>query len=135
MLKIDNLNKERSQEILNQSLPEYILEAYNESYNVEQNKIEYYRENGFVKLEQVLQGEALDYANRNISAAVYLRKEKDKRTLQEKSEYEKSFLQCGYLCWDYDAVNKFVLGKRFAGIARDLMQVQHVRLWHDQALV
>jgi ectoine hydroxylase-related dioxygenase (phytanoyl-CoA dioxygenase family) len=134
MANIDNINKDLAQEILNQSIPDKIIEAYNKSYHVEWNEIEFYEKNGFVKLEKVLQDEALDFANRNISAAVYLRKEQDKRTLQEKSEYEKSFLQCGYLCWDYESVNKFVLSKRFAAIARDLMRVGHVRLWHDQAL-
>jgi len=69
-----------------------------------------------------------------ISEAVKVRTEQDKRTLSEKSQYEQSFLQCGYLCWDFPVIKEFVFGKRFAGIARDLMGVDGVRLWHDQAL-
>lgn len=134
MAHINGINKDSAEEILNQSLPDNVLETYNQFYHVEQNKIESYREKGFVKLEKVLEGEALNYTNKLISAAVFLRKKQDKRTLEEKTEYEKSFLQCGYLCWDYNSLSKFVFGKRFGAIARDLLQVEHIRLWHDQAL-
>ncbi|MCK5033562.1 MAG: phytanoyl-CoA dioxygenase family protein [Calditrichia bacterium] len=134
MTHINGINKDSAQKILNQSVPGDVLETYNQFYNIEENKIESYQKNGFIKLEKVLEVEALSYTNKLISAAVFLRKEQDKRSLQEKSEYEKSFLQCGYLCWDYKCISDFVLGKRFASIARDLMQVEHVRLWHDQAL-
>ena len=63
-----------------------------------------------------------------------LRKGKDERELKDKSQYEQSLLQCGFLCWDFSAMKEFVFAKRFAGIVRDLMKADHVRLWHDQAL-
>lgn len=134
MIQIDNLNNKRAQKILSRLVPDSVIKSFNEIYQLEKKQIDYYYKNGFINLENVLQGEALAFANENVSAAVYLRKEQDKRTFQEKSEYEKSFLQCGYLCWDYETIKYFVLAKKFAGIARDLMQVKHVRLWHDQAL-
>jgi ectoine hydroxylase-related dioxygenase (phytanoyl-CoA dioxygenase family) len=134
LLKIDNLNKDTAEATLQDSVTESINKSFNDIYEVDTNKIDFYLQNGFVKIENILSGQTLNFSNKIISAAVYLRKEQDKRTLQEKSEYEKSFLQCGYLCWDYQPVKSFVLGKRFASIARDLMQVEHVRLWHDQAL-
>ena len=134
MLKIDNLNNEESKKILSRLIPHDVIATFEEIYNIKSDKISTYYRDGFVKVENVLSGKALQYANEVISAAVYLRKEEDKRTLQQKSEYEKSFLQCGYLCWDFDAVKKFVLARRFGSIAKQLMQVEYVRLWHDQAL-
>ena len=135
MLTIEGIDHQQAKEILHAPTPKEILNFYQEPYPLSKNQIQFYRENGFIKLERVLNGKYLDYARKVIGAAVLLRKEHDKRTLAEKSQYEQSFLQCGYLCWDFPAVKDFVFGKRFAGIARDLMGGdQGVRLWHDQAL-
>jgi ectoine hydroxylase-related dioxygenase (phytanoyl-CoA dioxygenase family) len=134
MINFDGITGENALKILNDPTPEQILHKYNSIYQLNRDQIDFYKENGFVSLKNVLTGEALKYARKVIEAAVLIRKEKDKRTLSEKSQYEQSFLQCGYLCWDFPAVKDFVFGKRFAGIARDLMEVSGVRLWHDQAL-
>lgn len=135
MLTIEGIDHQLAKEILQAPTPREILDFYQEPYSLSGEQIQFYRENGFIKLEQVLNGKYLDYARKVISAAVLLRKEHDKRTLAEKSQYEQSFLQCGYLCWDFPAVKDFVFAKRFAAIARDLMGGdQGVRLWHDQAL-
>ncbi|MBU2491423.1 MAG: phytanoyl-CoA dioxygenase family protein [Bacteroidetes bacterium] len=120
--------------ILFEKTPESILEFYNTPYKLNDVQIIEYQKNGFIKLPNVLEGEALNYSRKIITAAVNARTGHDKRTLNEKSQYEQSFKQCGYLCWDYPAVKDYVFGKRFAGIARDLMKVNGVRLWHDQAL-
>ena len=134
MITFDGITAESAAEILNQHTPDNILEIYNSDYQISREQINYYKENGFVVLKNILNGEALQYTRKIIEAAVLIRKEKDKRILAEKSQYEQSFLQCGYLCWDFCAVKDFVLGKRFAGIAKDLMEVSGIRLWHDQAL-
>jgi ectoine hydroxylase-related dioxygenase (phytanoyl-CoA dioxygenase family) len=120
--------------ILNDPTPAEVLASYNSPYELKDEQIKSYKENGFSSLKNVLAGEALKYARKIMEAAVLIRKEKDKRTLIEKSQYEQSFLQCGYLAWDFPAVKDFVFGKRFAGIARDLMEASGARLWHDQAL-
>jgi ectoine hydroxylase-related dioxygenase (phytanoyl-CoA dioxygenase family) len=134
MITFEGITSESATEILNQQTPDKILEIYNSPYHASKEQINYYNKNGFVVLNNILSGEALQYTRKIIEAAVLIRKEKDKRTLAEKSQYEQSFLQCGYLCWDFPAVKDFVFGKRFAGIAKDLMEVSSVRLWHDQAL-
>lgn len=120
--------------ILFNETPKEILDIYNQPYQLSSLQIEEYQNSGFIKLAKVLSDVALRYAREVITAAVDLRTEKDKRSLNEKSPYEQSFKQCGYLCWDYPAVKDYVFGKRFAGIARDLMKVNGIRLWHDQAL-
>src|SRR5690606_24114851 len=57
-----------------------------------------------------------------------------KRTLEERDTYGKAFLQIMNLWREDEAARKFVLAKRFAKIAADLMGVENVRLYHDQAL-
>jgi len=134
MLKFEGIDWANAQKLLTSETPPEILNIYNEPYVLSSEQIEYYRQNGFVKVSKVLYGEALNYAQKVVEAAVLLRKDSDKRTLAEKSQYEQSFLQCGYLCFDFPAVKDLVFSKRFAGIGRDLMEVDKIRLWHDQAL-
>ena len=58
----------------------------------------------------------------------------DKRPLEERGTYGKAFLQ-SFNLWKLDpAIARFVLAKRFARVAADLMGVDGVRLYHDQAL-
>ena len=134
MIAFKGITNETALKILDGPTPEKVLEIYNSPYHLNEEQIKSYKENGFISLKNVLNGEALTCTRKVTEAAVLIRKEKDKRTLAEKSQYEQSFLQCGYLCWDFPAVKDFVFGKRFAGIARDLMDVSGVHLWHDQAL-
>jgi len=56
------------------------------------------------------------------------------RPLEERDTYGKAFLQVTNL-WRADPrVAQFVLAKRFARLAAELMGVEGVRLYHDQAL-
>jgi hypothetical protein len=134
MVAFEGMTNDSALKILNDPTPAEVLASYNSPYELKDEQIKSYKENGFISLKNVLAGEALKYARKIMEAAVLIRKEKDKRTLIEKSQYEQSFLQCGYLAWDFPAVKDFVFGKRFAGIARDLMEASGARLWHDQAL-
>jgi ectoine hydroxylase-related dioxygenase (phytanoyl-CoA dioxygenase family) len=56
------------------------------------------------------------------------------RPLAERDTYGKAFLQVGNLWNEDDTVRKFVLARRFAKIAAELMGVDGVRIYHDQAL-
>ena len=58
----------------------------------------------------------------------------EKRNLADRDTYGKAFLQIMNLWQNDEAVKKFVLAKRMAKIAADLMGVENVRLYHDQAL-
>jgi ectoine hydroxylase-related dioxygenase (phytanoyl-CoA dioxygenase family) len=54
--------------------------------------------------------------------------------MEDRDTYGKAFLQIMNL-WEVDEnVRRFTLAKRFAKIAADLMSVERVRLYHDQAL-
>ncbi len=134
MTLFSGLTVDLALKILFTPTPQNILQHYNTPYSLSERQIALYQKNGFVYLPELVNKEALAFLQRVVEAAVFIRKKDDRRALQEKSRYEQSFLQCGYLCWDFKPIKDFVFGKRFAGVARDLMQVQHVRLWHDQAL-
>ena len=134
MIQIAELTKEDALRILNTPVPDDVQAYYSRKYPITQEQHNGYQRDGYIKLTGILEGNALDYTRKLIGSAVLIRKESDRRTLSEKSQYEQSFLQCGYLCWDFEPVRSFVFGKRFAGISRDLMGTAGVRLWHDQAL-
>ena len=58
----------------------------------------------------------------------------ESRPLEERSTYERAFLQVMNL-WERSAlVREFVLGKRLGRIAADLLEVDGVRLCHHQSL-
>src|SRR5579859_2255783 len=69
----------------------------------------------------------------SIRDAVY-RLTKETRPLEERDTYGKAFLQVWLLREKDDAVRRFVLARRFGKIAADLMGVDGVRIFDDQAL-
>ena len=134
MQQIGTITQNEAREILQGETPQEILEFYKTPYSLSNDQVDFYNRNGFIVVKNVLTGEALAFVRRVLEAAVLIRKKEDERTLEQKSEYEQSFLQCGFLAFDWPVVKDFVFAKRFAAIARDLMKVDGVRLWHDQAL-
>ncbi|MEM7537100.1 MAG: phytanoyl-CoA dioxygenase family protein [Chloroflexota bacterium] len=114
--------------------PDEVAAFLDEPYILSAETLDYYRINGFAKIEGLLTGEALNYFRAIIGAAVGYSYRDDHRTLAEKPAYQQSFLQAMRLCFQFPAIKPFSFSKRFAGVARDLMRVDHVRLWHDQAL-
>ncbi|MEP0861425.1 MAG: phytanoyl-CoA dioxygenase family protein [Ignavibacterium sp.] len=134
MVRIEGLTESSAIEILNSDISDSLKQFLNTPKELYKEQINFYHNNGYVKIENVVEENYLTELRRIIEAAVFIRKGKDERDLKQKSQYEQSFLQCGYLCWDFPAVKEIVFAKRFAGIVRDLMQAEHIRLWHDQAL-
>lgn len=58
----------------------------------------------------------------------------ESRDLEDRDTYGKAFLQITNLWRKDEAVKRFVFEKKFAQIAADLLGVEKVRLYHDQAL-
>lgn len=134
MIKFNELSLEVAEKILNSQTNDQLKSFFNSALPISDKIIKHYNEYGFVKIENVVEKDFLPEVRRIIQASVLLRKGKDERELKDKSQYEQSLLQCGYLCWNFPAVKEFVFAKRFAGIVKDLIQADNVRLWHDQAL-
>ena len=92
-----------------------------------------FQENGHILIRGVLDKDTVEYFREYIVDAAQ-RHNEEKRKLEERDTYGKAFLQIMNL-WRVDAeVKRFVLAKRFAKIAADLLGVENVRLYHDQAL-
>ncbi|MCE2764715.1 MAG: phytanoyl-CoA dioxygenase family protein [Ilumatobacteraceae bacterium] len=58
----------------------------------------------------------------------------DRRPLQERDTYGRAFVQAGGILLHDEVTRRFVLGRRFARVAADLLDVDGVRLYHDQSL-
>ena len=78
---------------LNEPPPTAVSEFLAEPYALDQEQIERYRERGFVKLEQVISGEALRYFREVIGYAVGHYFVDDDRAPADKRVYQRSFLQ------------------------------------------
>ena len=72
--------------------------------------------------------------NRASITSAVARLSAETRALEDRDTYAKAFLQITNLWHKDEAVKRFVFEKRFAQIAADLLGVEKVRLYHDQAL-
>ncbi|TPV35358.1 phytanoyl-CoA dioxygenase family protein [Paucihalobacter ruber] len=108
-------------------------EILNQPYSLKPEQIDFYHQNRYIKLKNVLDAETLNHFNLAISKKVN-ELNKEYQPLEERSTYGKAFLQLFNL-WEQDkAIKELIFSKRLAKIASDLMQIEGVRLYHDQAL-
>jgi len=89
--------------------------------------------NGHVLVRQAASSEYVA-ENRDAIGEVVRNLSLETRSLENRTTYDKAFLQITNLWQKDDAVKQFVFEKRFAQIAADLLGVDKVRLYHDQAL-
>jgi ectoine hydroxylase-related dioxygenase (phytanoyl-CoA dioxygenase family) len=111
-------------------LTETVLNQY---YTLSEEQIAFYQEYKYIKLKDLLDQETLNYFNKIISEKVDEINEED-LPLAERTTYGKAFLQLFNLWTKDEVIKELVFSKRIAKIAADLMQVDGVRLYHDQAL-
>lgn len=117
------------QATLNQSIQE-ILDT---PYTLSQDQIDFYVKYQYIKLKQVFDVDTLQFFNEHISAQVD-KMNQVTTAIEDRTTYGKAFLQLFNLWTENELVKSFVFSKRIAKIAADLMQVDGVRLYHDQAL-
>jgi ectoine hydroxylase-related dioxygenase (phytanoyl-CoA dioxygenase family) len=102
-------------------------------YPISAEDVAAFRRDGFIKLKQVLSPETLAHYGAEITRLT-IELNTQMKPLQERSTYDRAFLQVMNL-WQHSAVVKaFVLGRRLGRIAAELLQVSGVRLYHDQSL-
>lgn len=105
----------------------------NRSYPLTQEQFDFYNQNRYIKLKQVLDVDTLAYFNSIISKKVDALNKMD-TPLEQRSTYGKAFLQLFNLWTQDEGIKQLIFSKRLAQLAADLMQVDSVRLYHDQAL-
>ncbi|MBI3346393.1 MAG: phytanoyl-CoA dioxygenase family protein [Burkholderiales bacterium] len=102
-------------------------------YRITPSQIEQFERDGFIKLKDVLSPSALKHYGDEITRLTIALNTQN-APLEERSTYDKAFLQVMNL-WEHSAIVKeFVMGRRLGRIAAELLQVRGVRLYHDQSL-
>lgn len=105
----------------------------NQPYQLSKAQIDFYKKHAFIKLKHVLDEETLNYFNEIISIKVEGINQQSK-PLEQRNTYEKAFLQLFNLWREDEKIKNLIFNKRLAQLATDLMEVDGVRLYHDQAL-
>jgi len=103
------------------------------SYSIQPEQAQEFRQNGHLLLRNILSREEAT-AYRNVIVQAADRHNTETRKMEERDTYGKAFLQIMNLWRKDQGVRQFTLAKRFAKIAADLMGVERVRIYHDQAL-
>ena len=115
------------------SIPSNVLAFLEKPYVLDDTQLAFYSQYRFIKLKQVFDESTLSFFNEAISRRVEIMN-KETKPLEERSTYGKAFLQLFNLWREDEVVKALVFSKRLAKIAADLMDVDGVRLYHDQAL-
>lgn len=118
---------------MNIIIPESVHKNLNSPYFLTKEQIEFYQNYRYIKLKEVLNAESIAFFNQIISQQVNNMNQVN-TALEERTTYGKAFLQLFNLWRENDIVKKLVFSPRLAKMATDLMQVNGVRLYHDQAL-
>ena len=101
-------------------------------YDLTDAQREQFRRDGFIKLKNVFDAATLDRYAPVITDLTLANA--PKTPLGERDTYGKAFIQVGNLWEKSDDARAFTFSKRLAKIAADLLDVEGVRLYHDQAL-
>jgi ectoine hydroxylase-related dioxygenase (phytanoyl-CoA dioxygenase family) len=104
-----------------------------DGYKLTQEQIDGFQRDGHIILRNVATKNDIEHYEPVISHWVEKLNYQDK-PVSDRDTYGKAFIQICNLWQQSEAVKRFVLAKRFAKIAADLMGVDGVRIYHDQAL-
>lgn len=102
-------------------------------YPLSAQQIADFRRDGFIRLKGVFNAEELACYGEEITRLTVALNTQT-MPMEQRSTYDRAFLQVMNL-WERSArVREFVFGRRLAGIAAALLEVDGVRLYHDQSL-
>lgn len=101
---------------------------------VDRGLVETFQRDGFVHVPGLLSADEIARYGAAVDEAVTRRKAHDTRTLDEKSLYEQSFIQCQYVWEDSPGVRPLTFHPKVCATAAALIGAAGLRLWHDQAL-
>ncbi|MNI23434.1 Phytanoyl-CoA dioxygenase (PhyH) [compost metagenome] len=112
---------------------ELSLPSLTETYQLNEQQISNYQHTGHTILRNVATPDEISTYRDEIAEAVKTHS-LELKPLSERDTYGKAFIQVSNLWETNKAVQQFVWGRRFAKIAAELMGVDGVRIYHDQAL-
>ncbi len=103
-------------------------------YYLDDEQIRRFREDGFIKLKDVLSADAIAYYEPHLTRVTFENDPHKGVSLDEKDTYSKAFIQVPNI-WTRDSTAKaFSFSSRLARIAAELLGTDGVRMWHDQCL-
>lgn len=102
-------------------------------YPISPDQIASFEADGFVRLKGVFAPETLTHYGAEITRMT-MALNTQTAPMEERSTYDKAFLQIMNL-WEHGGLpREFVFGRKLARIAADLLGARGVRLYHDQSL-
>lgn len=102
-------------------------------YPLTREQIQFCREQGYIKLKNVLSPAVIEHYGPVINARVRELNTLD-LPMDQRTTYQKAFLQIMNIWTHCPVVKELVFSKRLARLAAELMGSSGVRLYHDQAL-
>ncbi len=102
-------------------------------YALQPAQVAQFRRDGYIKLKSVLSPQTLAEYGRDITRLT-VELNTQQRPLEERSTYDRAFLQVMNLWEQSPRVGRFVMSRRLGRLAAELLEVQGVRLYHDQSL-
>ena len=102
-------------------------------YSIDDAPLARFRRDGFVRLKDVFNAGTLRHYGDEITRLT-IALNTQTTPLEERSTYDRAFLQVMNLWLQGGLAREFVFGRRLAGIAARLLEVDSVRLYHDQSL-
>ncbi len=109
------------------------LPDLSEAYPISEEQRAQYQRDGHIVIRNLASADEVAAYRPHISRVVE-EGSRHYKPLHERNTYGKAFLQITNLWKRDENVARFVLARRFAQVAADLMGVDGVRLYHDQAL-
>lgn len=103
-------------------------------YPIDESQMRQFREDGFIKLKNVMSAEALEYYGSEITRLTLELNPRKNTPVETRDTYGKAFIQVGNLWQKHPVIQAFSFSRRLARIATELMGTTGVRMWHDQAL-
>lgn len=97
-------------------------------YTISNEKVNFFWKNGFVILKDVLSAKEIEIYRQEI------KKVSEERNKNKEKEFGGAFYQALNIRFDSKGVDQFCLSKRLGKIAADLMKVNAVRIFHEQAI-
>ena len=103
------------------------------NYKLSESQIKSFQNKGHILLRSLSNASELSFYQPRIKEASQ-KYRTEFREIEKRDTYGKAFLQIMNL-WQQDQfVKQFIMAKRFANVAAQLLKVENVRLYHDQAL-
>lgn len=111
-----------------------MFESLHTPYPITSEQQNFFRQNGYIRLKNVLEPEVLAHYGAAITKFVLDQNPLKDVPMEERNTYQKAFIQVINLWREDETAREFVFSKRLAQIVGDLMGSSGVRLYHDQAL-